>query len=256
MDRHGRRLVRSRTSTGRAARGRPRQSTALDAPRSVRRSARARGRARRHALNSHALSALSPPSVMVGFSAISARLQAERIRSLLADRSGKLWIGHDDRLTVVVPAPPSASPGAARSIPEASSACRSGSEDARLPVAPGEACRFETLAGLPALARSLSEGSDGRVLIGTPGGLIRVRRQAIPRLLEGAGASRTRQSTLSRRTTRVTCGSAPTPAAPRSSRATASSPLRRGRAQAQLRHGDFPESGRSSASPRRVAGPQ
>ena len=98
-------------------------------------------------------------------------LHAEQIRSLLADRSGRLWIGHDDRLTVVVPAS-SAVPGASRSIREAASACQSRSENVRLPAAPGEACRFETLAGLPALVRSLSEGADGRIWIGTPRGLV------------------------------------------------------------------------------------
>ena len=47
-----------------------------------------------------------------------------------------------------------------------------GSRDISLPRAPGEACRFETIAQSPHIVRSLSEGSDGRVWIGTTGGLI------------------------------------------------------------------------------------
>jgi ligand-binding sensor domain-containing protein/signal transduction histidine kinase len=93
------------------------------------------------------------------------------IRGLLADRIGRIWIGHDNGLSVVVPMP-----AAARSDPSSlrvsSTVCSAGSGDARLPVAPGDTCRFDTVAQLPAVVRSLSESGDGRVWIGTPGGLI------------------------------------------------------------------------------------
>ena len=112
---------------------------------------------------------------------------AKEIRSLLADRHGRIWIGHDSGLSVVVPTPLSASPGPPLPTQAASSVCRADPDDVRLPMAPGEACRFETVARLPAMVRSLSEGSDGRVWIGTPGGLIEFDGKRFRATREGMG---------------------------------------------------------------------
>jgi ligand-binding sensor domain-containing protein/signal transduction histidine kinase len=94
------------------------------------------------------------------------------IRGLLADRAGRIWIGHDDGLSVVVPVPAAALPDTSASVRVAPTVCHAGSGDAGLPVAPGDICRFETIAQVPAVVRRLSESADGRVWIGTPGGLI------------------------------------------------------------------------------------
>ncbi len=96
---------------------------------------------------------------------------AKAVRALLADRFGRIWVGHDSGLSVFVPMPSSTSAETPHSLPAATSVCNAGGSSP-LPTARGEACRFETLARLPAVVRSLSEGSDGRVWIGTPGGLV------------------------------------------------------------------------------------
>ena len=95
----------------------------------------------------------------------------EEVRSLLVDRSGRLWIGHDTGLSVAIPGPA----GSARKSPfiyAAPPVCGGGPNEVRFPTSPGEACRLDTIARVPVLARSLSEGSDGRVWIGTPSSLI------------------------------------------------------------------------------------
>lgn len=95
------------------------------------------------------------------------------IRKLLVDRLGRIWIGHDRGLSVAVPRGPPALPiTTSPSIHPAPTVCRADAHDVSLPRAPGEACRFETIARWPAVVRSLSQGSDGRVWIGTPNGLI------------------------------------------------------------------------------------
>ena len=91
----------------------------------------------------------------------------DEVRQLHVDRAGRIWIAHGLVLSVAVPAPPNTSPSM-QAIP----VCRGDPHDPRLPVTAGDVCRFETLAGVPAYVRSLSAGSDGRVWIGTSGGLI------------------------------------------------------------------------------------
>ena len=85
---------------------------------------------------------------------------ATKVTDLLADRHGRIWLGHDRGLTVWT-APP----------PRGGSVCALGSSSA-VPVSQGTACRFESIARLPAVVRSLSQGSDGRIWIGTTDGLI------------------------------------------------------------------------------------
>jgi ligand-binding sensor domain-containing protein len=96
----------------------------------------------------------------------------EQIRRLLVDRSGRMWIGHDRWLSLAVPREPSTSVSTSSSTPVTLPRCGADSRGASLPRAPGEACRFETIEGVDAIVRSLSEGTDGRVWIGTTGGLI------------------------------------------------------------------------------------
>ena len=48
----------------------------------------------------------------------------------------------------------------------------------------GEACRFETLVQSPDIVRSLSEGAEGRVWIGTSGGLIEFTGEVFRRYSE------------------------------------------------------------------------
>ena len=96
------------------------------------------------------------------------------IRQLLVDRSGRIWIGHDRELSVAVPGPPSASLSTTPPpIHAAPTVCGADARDVTsLPSTPGQVCRFETIARVQAVVRSLSKGSDGRVWIGTPDGLI------------------------------------------------------------------------------------
>jgi ligand-binding sensor domain-containing protein/signal transduction histidine kinase len=92
------------------------------------------------------------------------------VRRLLVDRLGRVWVGHDYGLSLVVPTA-SASPRTP-STATPLRPCRAAPRDISLPKSPGEACRFETLVQSPDVVRSLSEGADGRVWIGTNGGLI------------------------------------------------------------------------------------
>jgi ligand-binding sensor domain-containing protein len=94
------------------------------------------------------------------------------VRHLLVDRLGRVWVGHDYGLSLVIPPAPSASPSTSPSVTATLPDCRVAPGDIRLPSAPGEACRFETVVQSPDIVRSLSEGADGRVWIGTSGGLI------------------------------------------------------------------------------------
>ena len=76
--------------------------------------------------------------------------------------------------------------------------------------------------GIAGHVRSLSEGSDGRVWIGTPGGLIEFDGKRFRVYSERHGLAN-ETINASPRTARATSGSAPTPAASPSSRGTASS---------------------------------
>jgi ligand-binding sensor domain-containing protein/signal transduction histidine kinase len=108
-------------------------------------------------------------------------------RALLVDRIGRVWIGHDSGVSVVIPLPSAAWSDTPSSFRAAPTVCRAGSGDVRLPVAPGDTCRFDTIAGLPAVVRSLSEGADGRVWIGTPGGLVEFDGARFRAYLKGHG---------------------------------------------------------------------
>jgi signal transduction histidine kinase/ligand-binding sensor domain-containing protein len=88
------------------------------------------------------------------------------ITDLLVDRHGMIWIGHDRGLTVWT-----GPTGADRRPTGRGSVCALGSSSP-VPVSHGHACRFESIAQLPAVVRSLSQGFDGRIWIGTTGGLI------------------------------------------------------------------------------------
>jgi signal transduction histidine kinase/ligand-binding sensor domain-containing protein len=95
----------------------------------------------------------------------------EEVRQLLVDRAGRIWIAHGLVVSVAVPARSTAPPNTSPSV-QTIPVCRGGPDDPHLPVTAGDICRFETLAGVPAFVRSLSAGSDGRVWVGTSGGLI------------------------------------------------------------------------------------
>jgi ligand-binding sensor domain-containing protein/signal transduction histidine kinase len=95
----------------------------------------------------------------------------EEVRSLVADRSGRIWIGHDTGISVTVPAL-AASAGRSPFVYAAPPICGGRLDDVRLPAAAGEACRFGTITPWPIVGRSLSEDSDGRIWIGTSRGLI------------------------------------------------------------------------------------
>lgn len=95
----------------------------------------------------------------------------KEVRDLLADRFGRIWIGHDGGLSVFVPFPASLSNAQSQPRVPPSPVCPARRE-LPLPAAPGEGCRFDELARIKVVVRSLSEGANGQVWIGTPGGVI------------------------------------------------------------------------------------
>jgi len=96
----------------------------------------------------------------------------EEVRRILVDRSGRLWAGSLVGLTVAVPAPTVVSrpPAASAALPR----CRTAPSSSSPALMPGEACRFDSLVQSPVAVRSLWQGADGRVWIGTTRGLIEV----------------------------------------------------------------------------------
>jgi ligand-binding sensor domain-containing protein/two-component sensor histidine kinase len=110
------------------------------------------------------------------------------ISHMLVDRLDRIWSSSGNGLTLTIPTKPSASSASSPSpSPGALRHCWAGPPVAILPTAPGEACRFETIAGLPLTIRSLFEGSDGHVWIATPGGLIEFDGHAFRALTERHG---------------------------------------------------------------------
>jgi ligand-binding sensor domain-containing protein/signal transduction histidine kinase len=95
----------------------------------------------------------------------------DEVRRLLIDRSGRMWASSLHGLILAVPARLGASTSTwspTAVLPR----CRAASSASSLPSLPGEACRFDPLLQPPATVRSLWEGRDGHVWIGTTGGLV------------------------------------------------------------------------------------
>ena len=94
----------------------------------------------------------------------------DEVRRLLIDRSGRMWASSLHGLILAVPAPLGAS---SNPLPPMAllPRCRAASASS-LPSLPGEACQFDALVPSPATVRSLWEGYDGHVWIGTTRGLI------------------------------------------------------------------------------------
>jgi ligand-binding sensor domain-containing protein len=109
---------------------------------------------------------------------------AADVRQLLVDRLGRVWIGHDYGLSLVVPAAASASPSTSPPTATAVPRCPEAQRNISLPTSRGEACRFDTLVQSPDIVRSLSQGADGRVWIGTSGGLIEFTGEGFRRYSE------------------------------------------------------------------------
>ena len=180
---------------------------------------------------------------------------AEEIRTLLVDRLGRIWIGHDRGLSLVVSRGTSAITGDV--AVDSRGICRSVVPLHMMSASPWHLAKpvdSRRSRGLPAIVRSLSEGSDGRVWIGTTGGLIefdgeRFRAYSKRHGLTERDHQRRRRGQRGQRLDRHRR---------RRRRQADEERLRQlqggGRAQARLRDVDFAESGRSSARRRRVAG--
>jgi ligand-binding sensor domain-containing protein/signal transduction histidine kinase len=93
-------------------------------------------------------------------------MSTAEITDLLVDGHGRIWIGHAGGLTVWT-----GSTGADRRPTGRESVCTLGSSSP-VPVSQGHACRFQRIARLPTVVRSLSQGFNGRIWIGTTEGLI------------------------------------------------------------------------------------
>ena len=101
------------------------------------------------------------------------------VESLMFDPEGRLWIGHRGGAGLVVfkpdPAPTIAADDQllARTLVASGSGARSSDQRVRLPEFPGEAFRYTTADGLASdtVAGGIYQSADGRIWIGTDGGL-------------------------------------------------------------------------------------
>jgi len=101
------------------------------------------------------------------------------VESLMFDPEGRLWIAHRGGAGLVVfkpePAPTMATGDKLLTRTLAGSGCgaRSPDQHVRLPAAPGEVCRYTTADGLASdfVAGGIYQSADGRIWIGTDGGL-------------------------------------------------------------------------------------
>ncbi|MEP6568350.1 MAG: two-component regulator propeller domain-containing protein [Acidobacteriota bacterium] len=100
------------------------------------------------------------------------------LTTLLFDREGRLWIGTRGGagLVVLKPQPSSSITTDGERVTLKLDRCNEGANSAdhriRLPNAPGEACQFTTTDGLAGMiVEGMSQSSDGRIWIGTEGGL-------------------------------------------------------------------------------------
>src|SRR6266851_2703195 len=100
------------------------------------------------------------------------------LTSLLFDTEGRLWVGHRGGGGLIVLKPQSATSITAGGEPDKLKRIQCGSashlpdQPVRLPVAAGDACQFTTADGLAGMIIvGISQSSDGRIWIGTSGGL-------------------------------------------------------------------------------------
>jgi ligand-binding sensor domain-containing protein/two-component sensor histidine kinase len=100
------------------------------------------------------------------------------LTSLLFDREGRLWVGHRGGAGLFVLKPQPATSVTAGSeivhlrLAQCGIAAHSLDQHVRLPVAPGDLCQFTTADGLAGpIVVGISQSSDGRIWIGTTGGL-------------------------------------------------------------------------------------
>ena len=101
------------------------------------------------------------------------------VESLLFDPEGRLWIAHRGGAGLVVfkpettPAIASGDQLLTRTLVASASGACSSDQRVRLPDSPGEACRYTTADGLASdsVAGEIYQSADGRIWIGTDGGL-------------------------------------------------------------------------------------
>jgi ligand-binding sensor domain-containing protein/signal transduction histidine kinase len=97
--------------------------------------------------------------------------EAPGVRAVIEDKDGRIWVGHDEGLTVFRPGRGSSEgePAAAVDAVSFSSNCRDRArgEEVRLPETPGETCWYRAEDGLgPGLVTALFEANNGHVWIG------------------------------------------------------------------------------------------
>jgi ligand-binding sensor domain-containing protein/two-component sensor histidine kinase len=110
---------------------------------------------------------------------IQPRALGDLVESLMFDPEGRLWVAHRGGAGLIVfkPEPASTIAGGAklliRTLVGSGCSARSPDERVRLPAAPGEVCRYTTADGLASdvVVGGIYQSSDGRIWIGTDGGL-------------------------------------------------------------------------------------
>jgi ligand-binding sensor domain-containing protein/two-component sensor histidine kinase len=100
------------------------------------------------------------------------------VTALLYDTEGRLWVGHRGGAGLIVLKPQPATSITAGGelvtlrLARCGKAAHSPDQRVRLPVAPGDVCQFTTADGLAGIiVGGISQSSDGRIWIGTDGGL-------------------------------------------------------------------------------------